>query len=239
MSFIGRCDPDINLDNKIYFCLLHNQGGRFKIISTIGHVLCVLLFTNEFMPSVLIAVLIFLRSQASSGFHRSMFQHCVTSTGCLIRLSLGDPASTTIKTAMKAVDPPHWLSVKRPISSSFSCIRSPKNICLHQTSLFTRIGTAFVPQLSAISHSLFASIDSDDTKLIALWPPHPTPPPRPPRLQLGGPPRLQGRLPPFPPLPKVIYSPLGHVGGAQCRVLARTMGSHTRLRESGEEREYG
>jgi hypothetical protein len=105
MSFIGRCDPDINLDNKIYFCLLHNQGGRFKIISTIGHVLCVLLFTNEFMPSVLIAVLIFLRSQASSGFHRSMFQHCVTSTGCLIRLSLGDPASTTIKTAMKTVGP--------------------------------------------------------------------------------------------------------------------------------------
>jgi hypothetical protein len=239
MSFIGRCDPDINLDNKIYFCLLHNQGGRFKIISTIGHVLCVLLFTNEFMPSVLIAVLIFLRSQASSGFHRSMFRHCVASTGCLIRLSLGDPASTTIKTAMKAVGPTTLALRKKANLQQLLVYSLSKNICLHQASLFTRIGTAFVPQLSAISHSLFASIDSDDTKLIALWPPHPTPPPRPPRLQLGGPPRLQGRLPPFPPLPKVIYSPLGHVGGAQCRVPARTMGSHARLRESGEEREYG
>jgi hypothetical protein len=36
---------------------LHNQGGRFKITNTIGHVL---LFMNEFMSSVLIAILIFL-----------------------------------------------------------------------------------------------------------------------------------------------------------------------------------
>jgi hypothetical protein len=76
--------PDNNPDIIIYFYLLHNQGGRFKIVSTIGHVLCVLLFMNEFMTSVLITVLIFLRSMANSGFHESMFHHCVTSTGCLI-----------------------------------------------------------------------------------------------------------------------------------------------------------
>jgi hypothetical protein len=38
--------------------------------------------------------------------------------------------------------------------------------------------------------------------------------------------------------PKVICSPLGHVGGARCRVPALTVDSRTRMRESGEEREY-
>jgi hypothetical protein len=84
MSFPGGCGPGINPNNIIYFRLLHNQGGRFKIVSTIGHVLCVLLFMNEFMPSVLIAILIFLRSMANSAFHESIFDHCVTSVGCLI-----------------------------------------------------------------------------------------------------------------------------------------------------------
>jgi hypothetical protein len=64
--------------------LLHNQGGRFKIVSTIGHVLCVLLFMNEFMTSVLITILIFLRSMANSGFRESMFHHGVA---CLIILA--------------------------------------------------------------------------------------------------------------------------------------------------------
>jgi hypothetical protein len=62
----------------------HNQGGRFKIISKIDHVLCVLLFKKGFMPSVLIAILIFLGSMANSGFCESMFCHYVTSAGCLI-----------------------------------------------------------------------------------------------------------------------------------------------------------
>jgi uncharacterized membrane protein len=87
MSFLGCCGPNINLDNIIYFCLLHNQGGRFKIVSTIGHVLCVLLFMNGFMPSVLIAILIFLGSKANPGFCESMFSHCVVSAGCLITLA--------------------------------------------------------------------------------------------------------------------------------------------------------
>jgi uncharacterized membrane protein len=52
----------------------------FKIISTIGHVLYVLLFMNGFMPSVLIAILIFLGSMANLGFHESMFRHYVAST---------------------------------------------------------------------------------------------------------------------------------------------------------------
>jgi uncharacterized membrane protein len=47
---------------------LHNQGGRLRIVSTINHVLCVLLFMNGFMPSVLIAILIFLGSMVNSGF---------------------------------------------------------------------------------------------------------------------------------------------------------------------------
>jgi hypothetical protein len=64
--------------------LLHNQGGRFKTIITIGPVLCVQLFMKGFMPSVLIAILIFLGSMANSGFHKSMFHHCVASVGCLI-----------------------------------------------------------------------------------------------------------------------------------------------------------
>jgi uncharacterized membrane protein len=84
MLFSGCCDPDINPDNIIYFFLLHNQGGRFKIISTIGHVLCVLLFMNDFMPSVLIVILIFLGSKAISGFCESKFHHCVALAGCLI-----------------------------------------------------------------------------------------------------------------------------------------------------------
>jgi hypothetical protein len=71
----------------IYFCLLHNQGRRFRIVSTIGHVLCVLLFMNGFMPSVLIEILIFLGSMANSGLHRSMFCHCVASVVCLIILA--------------------------------------------------------------------------------------------------------------------------------------------------------
>jgi hypothetical protein len=84
MSFLGYCGPGINPDIIIYFCLLHNQGGRFKIINKIVHVLCVLLFMNGFMPSMLIATLIFLGSMANSGFRESMFHHCVTLAGCLI-----------------------------------------------------------------------------------------------------------------------------------------------------------
>jgi uncharacterized membrane protein len=79
MSFLDCCCPRINPDIIIYFYLMHNQGGRFKIVSTIGHVLCVILFLNGFMPSVLIMVLIFLGSITNSGFHESMFQYCVAS----------------------------------------------------------------------------------------------------------------------------------------------------------------
>jgi hypothetical protein len=39
-----------------------------KIVITIGHVICVLLFLNGFMPSVLIAILIFLVSVTNSRF---------------------------------------------------------------------------------------------------------------------------------------------------------------------------
>jgi hypothetical protein len=87
MSFPICCGPGINLDIIIYFCLLHNQGGGFKIVSTISHVLCVLLFMNEFMPSLLIAILIFLGSMVNLAFHELMFHHCVTSAGCLIILT--------------------------------------------------------------------------------------------------------------------------------------------------------
>jgi hypothetical protein len=84
MSFPSCCGPDISSNIIIYFRLLHNQGARFKIISTIDHVLCVLLFMNGFMPSMLIMILIFLRSMANSGFYESMFCHYVASVGCLI-----------------------------------------------------------------------------------------------------------------------------------------------------------
>jgi uncharacterized membrane protein len=86
-SFPGCGGPSISPSIIIYFRLLHNQGGRFKIVSTISHVLCVLLFKNGFMPSVLIVILIFLGSLANSGFHESMFHHCVTSIGCHIILA--------------------------------------------------------------------------------------------------------------------------------------------------------
>jgi hypothetical protein len=36
--------PDIKPDNKIYFHLLHNQGGIFKIIIIIDHVLCAIVY---------------------------------------------------------------------------------------------------------------------------------------------------------------------------------------------------
>jgi hypothetical protein len=84
MSFPGWCGLGIKPDIIIYFCLLHNQRGRFKIINTIGHVLCVILFMNGFMPSMLIMILIFLRSFANLGFRESIFHHCVASVGCLI-----------------------------------------------------------------------------------------------------------------------------------------------------------
>jgi hypothetical protein len=84
MSFPGCCSLGINLDIIIYFCLLHNQGGIFKIVSTISHVL---LFMNGFMLSVLIVIPILLWSMANSGFHKSIFFHCVASTGCLIILT--------------------------------------------------------------------------------------------------------------------------------------------------------
>jgi uncharacterized membrane protein len=87
MSLPGCCGPSISHDIIIYFLLLHNQGGRFKIVSIIGHVICVLLFMNGFMPSVFIAILIFLGSIANLGFHESMFHHCVSSAGCLIILA--------------------------------------------------------------------------------------------------------------------------------------------------------
>jgi hypothetical protein len=51
MSFPGCYGPSISPDIIIYFCLLHNQGGRFKTISTIGHVLYVLLFNDKFRIS--------------------------------------------------------------------------------------------------------------------------------------------------------------------------------------------
>jgi hypothetical protein len=87
MTFLGCCGSDINPDIIIYFYLLHNHGGRFKIVSTIGHVLCVLLFMNEIIPSVLIVILIFLGSMANLGVCKSIFCHCVTSVGCLIILT--------------------------------------------------------------------------------------------------------------------------------------------------------
>jgi uncharacterized membrane protein len=83
----GCCGPNISHDIIIYFHLLHNQGGRFKIVSTIGHVLCVLLFKKGFMPSMLIVILIFLGSMVNSGFCESMFRHGVASTRCLIILA--------------------------------------------------------------------------------------------------------------------------------------------------------
>jgi hypothetical protein len=84
MSFLGYCGLGINSDIIIYFRFFHNQGERFKIVSTIDHVLCVLVFMNGFMSSMLIAILIFLGSMANSGFHELMFHHCVASVGCLI-----------------------------------------------------------------------------------------------------------------------------------------------------------
>jgi hypothetical protein len=87
MSFPVWCGPGIKPGIIIYFCLLHNQGGRFKIINTIGHVICVLLFMNGFMPSVLIMILIFRGSFANSGFYESIFHHCVAPVGCLIFLA--------------------------------------------------------------------------------------------------------------------------------------------------------
>jgi uncharacterized membrane protein len=87
ISFQDCCGLGISPDIIIYFHLLRNQGGRFKIVSTIGHVLCVLLFINGFIPSVLIVILIFLGSMANSGFHELMFCHYVASTGCLTILA--------------------------------------------------------------------------------------------------------------------------------------------------------
>jgi membrane protease YdiL (CAAX protease family) len=87
MSFPGCCGPSISPDIIIYLCLLHNQGGRFKIVSTISHVLCILLFKKGFMPSVLIVTLIFLGSMENLGFRESMFHHCVASACCLIILA--------------------------------------------------------------------------------------------------------------------------------------------------------
>jgi hypothetical protein len=83
-QFPGCYGPDINPNIIIYFCLLHNQGERFKIISTIGQVLCVQLFMNGFIPSMLITILIFFRSMANLGFRESMFCHYVASVGCII-----------------------------------------------------------------------------------------------------------------------------------------------------------
>jgi hypothetical protein len=87
MPFPDCCGPSISPDIIIYFCLLHNQGGRFKIVSTIGHVICVLLFKKGFKPSMHIVILIFLGSMAKSGFHESMFHHYVASAGYLIILT--------------------------------------------------------------------------------------------------------------------------------------------------------
>jgi hypothetical protein len=87
MSFLGCCGPGINPDIIIYFCLLHNQGGIFTIVSTIGYMLCVLLFMNGFIPSVLIVILIFLKSMANSEFRESIFRHGVASAGCHIILA--------------------------------------------------------------------------------------------------------------------------------------------------------
>jgi hypothetical protein len=87
MSFLGCCGPGISPDIIICFYLLHNQRGRFKIVSTIGHVLCVLLFMNGFMPSVLIMIIIFIESMANSGFHELMFHHCVVLATYLIILA--------------------------------------------------------------------------------------------------------------------------------------------------------
>jgi hypothetical protein len=87
MSFPDCCGPSINPNIIIYFRLLYNQGGRLKIVSTIGDVLYVLLFMNGFIPSVLIVILIFLGSMANFGYHDSIFHHCVAPIGCIIILA--------------------------------------------------------------------------------------------------------------------------------------------------------
>jgi hypothetical protein len=79
MSFPGWCGLGIKPNIIIYFRLLYNQGGRFKIINTIDHVL---LFMNGFMPSVPIMILIFVESFANLGFRESIFHHCVALGGC-------------------------------------------------------------------------------------------------------------------------------------------------------------
>jgi hypothetical protein len=84
--FVENHPIDLEVTNPSFLRWLYNnnQGGRLKIVNTIGHVLCVLLFMNGFMSSVLIAILLFLRSLANSGYRKSMFHHCVASAECLI-----------------------------------------------------------------------------------------------------------------------------------------------------------
>jgi hypothetical protein len=66
------------------FLFVAQPRRMVKIINTIGCVLCVLLFMNGFMPSVLIAILIFLKSMANSRFCESMFHLSVASVGFLV-----------------------------------------------------------------------------------------------------------------------------------------------------------
>jgi hypothetical protein len=75
--------PWIKIDNIRYFLLWHNHVGMLYIMRMTGHVLCMVLFSqNGFIPLVLKANLIFLLYAANFGYWRSIFFHWVPSVGC-------------------------------------------------------------------------------------------------------------------------------------------------------------
>jgi len=74
MSFPGCLGPDI---------FMHNQYGKLKITSKIGHELYLLLkLPYGFIPSVARPSLRFLGSLPNSGYKQSVFFHCGESAGC-------------------------------------------------------------------------------------------------------------------------------------------------------------
>jgi hypothetical protein len=95
-----------------------------------------------------------------------------------------DPASASIKTAKEVVGPTTLALHKKASLQQFPQHWFQKNLRLHHSTstgcplvelaeirltddvlLITHITTIFILLLSTISHSLFASIDSDDTTL--------------------------------------------------------------------------
>jgi hypothetical protein len=116
----------------------------------VAYVLSMLLLMNGFMPSVLIAILIFHGSMVNSGFRESMFHHCVASAGCLIILTSWLCFSLYHRNNFKPLFANQYY--KRGIVGKY------QNTILGQPFLLFRLSFSSSPQIGHLSRSSYSGL---------------------------------------------------------------------------------